>query len=202
MDKFTITAKDVPAYGDYFGEGESIELPDGYTARVRMNYDTDESAPWENYDGHGVVSEWTDRAKRSGEWVLLEDRRMKRYYAFAESVKIARRDGWDTMPYGQGTKGERAHRATMADFEYLRQWCNGDWYYVGVTVELMRNGETVAEDSCWGIETFKDYHIEWTAERLQWHINADRTARANAALTKRKETRERKFWAYRDVVTV
>lgn len=203
MDKITITAKDVPAYGDYFGKGETVQLPDGYSAHIRMDYDTDNGAPWENSDGHGLVSEWTTRDKLPGELVLSEDShgRSKRFYDFAGSVKIARRDGWDAAPYGQGTKGERAHRAAMADYGYLRAWCNNDWHYVGVIIDLQRNGETVENDSCWGIETHEDYHLEWTAEQLTYMINADRTARAKAALAQRKETRERKYWACRDVVT-
>lgn len=203
MKTIAVSIQDVPNYGDYHGAGEIIKLPDGYTAIVRMDYDADFGAPWENCDGHGIVSEWTSRDKKPGEFVLSEDSRgrSKRFYDFAQSVKIARRDGWDTAPYGQGTNGERAHRAAMADFEYLRAWCRDDWHYVIVSIELQRNGETVADDSCGGIETFRDYWREWTAEQLRYHVNADRTARANAAVHSRKETRERNYWACRDVVT-
>ena len=85
--------------------------------------------------GHGPVSEWTTRAKQLGERVLVEDRRgAKRYYDFAEAVRIAKRDGWDAPPLGEGTKGQRAARAAEADFNRLRGWCNGDWEYVGIVV--------------------------------------------------------------------
>lgn len=90
-------------------------------------------APWEECEGHGIVSDWTRRAKKPGELILCEEKGMRRYYDFAESVKIARRDGWNAAPY-TGTRGECAARAAMADFEYLRKWCNDEWHYVVVTV--------------------------------------------------------------------
>lgn len=57
-------------------------------------------APWEEHDGHGVVSDWTSRDKRPGEMILSEDSRdcSKRFYDFAESCRIARRDGWGSLP--------------------------------------------------------------------------------------------------------
>lgn len=60
--------------------------------------DSDMGAPWEECDGHGIVSEWTKREKAPGEFILSDDGRKKRFYDFAESVKIARRDGWGYAP--------------------------------------------------------------------------------------------------------
>lgn len=201
MQKLTISTKDIPAYADYFEKGEIIDLQDGYSALVRMTQDADHDAPWDDCDGHGIVSEWTTRDKMPGELVLSESGKNKRFYDFAASIKIARRDGWDAEPYKTGTKGEQAHRAVMSDYNFLRAWCNDEWCYVGVIIELRRNGVTVSDDSCWGIETFKDYHLEWTAEQLTYMVNADRKERAESAIARRKENKERIFWACRDVVT-
>jgi hypothetical protein len=69
-------------------------------------------------------------------------------------VKIAKRDGWDTAPYDTGTKAERAARAAMADFEYLKRWCNDDWFYCGYTVEIEGfEYDVIGDSSLWGIES-------------------------------------------------
>lgn len=91
-------------------------------------------APWEEHDGHGPVSGWTRRAKHPGEMVLSESRGERRYYDFAQACRIARNEGWDAPPYRTGTARQRAARAALADFEYLRAWCNDEWCFVTVSV--------------------------------------------------------------------
>lgn len=115
----------------------------GRTFHVELLDDDFCMAPWEENDGHGPVSDWTRRDKKAGEWVLCEERRMKRYYDFSEAMRMAKRDGWDTPPYGVGTKGERAVRAVMADFEYLRRWCNDQWKYVTLHVILFDDDDDI-----------------------------------------------------------
>jgi len=136
--------------------------------RVEWFYDNDSGAPWDYEDGpwcsiHGPVSDWTTRNKRPGEMVLSSDRRMKRFYDFAEAVKIAKREGWNTAPYNWSSEGARAHAAAMADFERLRRWCADDWHYCGIVVTLLNaDGEPDSVDaSLWGIESDSpDYHDE------------------------------------------
>lgn len=195
-----ITINDIPAYGDY-DKGEPIACGKGYTARIQIRMDECSDAPWENTDGHGPVSDWERRDKRPGELILNEDRCSKRFYDFAEAVKIARRDGWDTKPYNTGTPGERAHRAATADYEFLRKWCAGDWHYIGVIVTVSRHGAEVAQDSLWGIEDCGDYWRETAAEMVNDAIEADTGARKVAAAHKGHETRERHYWECRDVCT-
>lgn len=131
----------------------------GYRFGIRFEPDYDHGAPWEESDGHGIVSEWTTRDKEPGERVLVSDYSHKRYYNVVETLKIAKREGWDAPPYG-GKKGEKAARAVQADFEYLRQWCNDQWRYAGVIVEQLDDDDnpTGIEASLWGVETYKDYH--------------------------------------------
>lgn len=130
--------------------------------------DGDQDAPWDRECGHGPVSEWTTRAKQLGERVLVEDRRgAKRYYDFAEAVRIAKRDGWNAPPLGEGTKGQRAAHAAEADFNRLRGWCNGDWEYVGIVVSVYRDDEEIDTHaaSLWGIESdCQDYLREIAGE--------------------------------------
>lgn len=71
---------------------------DGVTFRARTEYDDSHGAPWDEEDGHGPVSDWTSRGKLPGELVLCEDRGKRRYYDFAETCKIARKEAWGYLP--------------------------------------------------------------------------------------------------------
>lgn len=136
---------------------------------VKFERDDDMAAPWESTDGHGPVTGWVTRPKRAGELVLNTDRESKRYYDYAEACKIARRDGWDSAPFNDGseTKRQQAAKAARSNFEYLRAWCNNEWEYVGVIVTLLddEGNPTDISDSIWGTETFGDYHHE-TARQI------------------------------------
>jgi hypothetical protein len=196
-----LTAKQIPST-DCDGWTAPIDAKGGYTVRVKVDIDECIGEPWKEHDGHGIVSEWRSRnSKQPGEMLLCGDGGHCRFYDFAATVKIAKRDGWDAQPYG-GTAGERAHRATLADFEYLRRWCNGDWGWVVVSVEVSRNGALVAEDCCGGIESEGDYWREHAAEVANGSIQYDKAERAKAGRAKAKETRERQYWANRDTITV
>lgn len=69
------------------------------------------------------------------------------------------------------TKRQKAARAAMADFEYLRSWCNNDWSYVGIEVTLLdsEGNKTEVSDSLWGVESGTDevkYQAETIADEL------------------------------------
>ena len=57
------------------GVGDSITVDmGGFSVTARIESDgCSMGAPWEEHDGHGPVSEWTRRAKRPGEIVLVKD---------------------------------------------------------------------------------------------------------------------------------
>ena len=47
--------------------------------------------------------------------------------------------------------------AAMRDYEYLRRWCNDDWYYVGVIVQRADSCSHCGDSaSLWGIEIESD----------------------------------------------
>ncbi len=132
----------------------------GAAYAAKLERDEDHGAPWDEECGHGEVTGWETRDKRPGEMVLSEDRRAKRFYNFAGAVNLAKRDGWNAAPHfppGEETKGQRAHKAALADYNRLRAWCNGDWCYVGVIVAPIRPCcDEVNDDeaqSLWGIES-------------------------------------------------
>ena len=57
----------------------------------------DMGPPWEEHDGHGIVSEWRHRegeGRRTGELVLSRDRHSTQYYDFRETMALAKKDGW------------------------------------------------------------------------------------------------------------
>lgn len=146
-------------------------IHNGCEYQVTIEPDFDHGAPWEECDGHGIVSEWTRRSKLPGELILSEDRGLYRYYDFAESCKIARKDGWDAKPYntGQETKRQQAAKAAMSDYEYLRQWCNDQWSYVGVVVTAKCaccDEFTGSDASLWGIESHSGEYLEQVAREL------------------------------------
>ncbi len=143
---------------------------DGAEFRARYFYDTDMGAPWDKEGGHGPVSGWKHHAlgqgtkppKAPGELILLWDRGSYRTYDFQEACRIARRDGWDAPPYKTGTARERAARAALADYKRLRAWCNDEWHWCGIVVDIP---DTPYEASLWGIESDAgDYFTEVKAD--------------------------------------
>lgn len=189
--------------GYHYFDGDTFER-EGHTFRVNHPYDDSGDTPWERADGHGPVSEWTSRDKRPGERLLCSDRGSRRYYDWQEACKLARRDGWDAEPIGAPN---RIERAVQADFDFLHAWCNDEWQYVGVVVEMLgADGAVVAEQSLWGIESNAYDYLRDTAHELADEILHERgltleqrTHAWRAALT---EARERRYWAQRDTVTV
>ena len=145
---------------------ETIELTrygKTFTFAVEYECDINFCEPWNECDGHGPVSDWTRRDKRPGELVLSKDRGSRRFYDFAEAVRIARRDGWNCEPYQDDeTPGERAAKAARADYEFLRAWCNDDWQYLIVTVTLLddEGDKTEHTETMGGVESYHDYHEE------------------------------------------
>jgi hypothetical protein len=82
--------------------------------------------------------------------VLIERRGSKRFYDFAEAVKLAKRDGWRAPGDQTGTPREIAARAAEWDFNVLRAWCLDEWWYCGIAVTVAKDdvqlvGEAAAE---------------------------------------------------------
>jgi hypothetical protein len=149
---------------------------DGATFRVNFTDDDTADPPWLQEDGHGPVSEWryhgqgqgTKPPKAPGERLLLWDRGSYRTYDFAEACKIARRDAWGAAGDESMTPRQKAAHAAEADFLRLRAWCNAEWTYVGVTVELLDDaGEPLGlKESLWGIESDASEHLDEVAHDL------------------------------------
>lgn len=193
---------DIPRHTGRDGWTDPVELPQGYSVRVKVERDDHGAAPWEACDGHGPVSDWRAKdSKRAGERILCEDRGRARFYDFAAAVQLARKDGWGA-PDTPMKPGERAAWAAEADYKYLRGWCLDKWEYLCVGVEVSHRGRTLDTDYCGGIESLDDYWREHAADHARYVIEQDIKARKAAAVAAAKETRERRHWEARDVVTV
>jgi hypothetical protein len=144
----------VEKFDRYVCDGEQISCEvDGFTVRAIVCDDCDSGPPWEEEDGHGPVSDWTSRNKRPGERTLNQDHGSRRFYDFAEAVKIARADGWGVRDSEGMTKGQIAAAAAEQDFKAMRGWCTDEWRYVGVRLAVFRAGVPLASyaASLWGI---------------------------------------------------
>ena len=114
---------------------ETISSAKGNKFKIELAYDYIGDKPWEWCDGHGEVSEWTTRDKKPGEVVLCIDGRSRLYYDMQGAVKLARRE-WVSKD-SENTLGQNAVKAAQADFENLRAWCDGKWWYAILRVVML-----------------------------------------------------------------
>lgn len=137
-------------------EGENlVELPQGWSLKFDIQYDDSCRTPWGDCDGMGVIKECRDHPGEAySDWILNSEYRCYIYYDWKATLKEAIRDRWDAKPYRVCTKREQAMRAMRSTYDYLRRWCENDWYYVGCIVTLYdENEDEVGEESCWGFES-------------------------------------------------
>ena len=132
----------------------------GLKFRVSFPYDDCADLPWEQGDCNGVVTEWTNRAKKPCERILNSDRTLHRYYDVQASMKKAV-DVWGCE------KGEDAAKAVDADFEYLRQFCNNQWHYIVVCVDrLSEDGQVLSSDALGSVEDSNDAYVESITDEM------------------------------------
>lgn len=180
----------------------------GIDVQVEYFDDPDMDPPWENDDGRGKVRKTNSRHrdgdsdKRPGERPLNQpDRHAYQFhYDWKEATQRARKDGWNTEPYDAPC---RVQRAVEADFQFIRAYLRQDWEYVGIVVKILDDdGAVIAEDSCLGFETHKDYHKESAKEMAEALVDSYFEQQEEELAADIKEAAERLFWEERDVVTV
>ena len=137
----------------------------GTTYRVEFIADYDMGAPWEERDGHGVVSDWERRDKKPGEVVIASDHGWKRFYDVAAATHIAKRDGWGVSNADTSnlTPAQITAMAVQHDMECMRDWCNDVWHWCGVSVfPLTEGGDELRSktESLWGIESDADSYFD------------------------------------------
>lgn len=155
---------------------EDFTTAKGTHYRVRVSYDSSADKPWDYCDGHGPVSGWTTRDKRAGELILAADGRSKRFYNFQEAIKKAKAEGWGCAELtGNETPGEKAFKTVMADYKYLKAWCDNEWHYAVLHVVLLDSeGEEITEydDYLGGVEYGMEY---WKEEAANMAEELERT---------------------------
>jgi hypothetical protein len=130
----------------YFHDKIETILPDGSNAIASIDYDEVSGPPWEESDGHGVVSEWrnlTRYPKHPWERILCQDNRFNaRLYDVRESEAKALSERWDAAPYHDAftdeTAKQQAVRAVDADFKFLKDWCDDKWSYGMVVLKIIK----------------------------------------------------------------
>lgn len=166
---------------------EQITTPSGFSFKVEIKHDDCSGAPWNFYDGHGDVSEWTTRAKKPGELVLCADHPHRRYYDFQGAIKKAKTEGWGCKDLtGNETAGEKAVKAVMADFNYLKSWCDSKWFYTCLHVVMLdSDGNAMAgyDDYMGGVEYGISDYWQTVAQEMASEIEERFREDQNAALT-------------------
>lgn len=149
----------------------------GTTYRVEFIADYDMGAPWKEYDGYGIVSDWESRDKKPGEVVIASDRRgAKRFYDVAATTRIAKRDCWgvSNADTSKMTPAQITALAVQRDMERMRDWCNDSWHWCGVSVfPLTADGDELRSktESLWGIESDAGDYFEEVISELIAQIN-------------------------------
>ncbi len=145
----------------------------GLNFRAKIRHDEDMREPWKENDGHGIVSEWTTREKRPGERVIASDRSHNRYYDVQETMAIALKDGWGCEHPEGKTKRQIAAEAVEHDYKHLAAWCNDEWHWVYITVDLLTaDGDVIPgyHESLGGIESIDEDYLKETAVDLAEQI--------------------------------
>lgn len=123
-----------------------------FNVSILQSYDIPE--PWLWNDGHGVV-EWIDRPKHPHERILMTIGKNRHLvYDIAASTAKAKTEYWGIVDTIGKTQKECVAKAVMSDFEHLRAFCNGDWYYVDLVVfEVNAQGWQISEpENLGGVE--------------------------------------------------
>ena len=166
---------------------------EGYTFELEIDHDQDAGPPWEECDGMGDVSDWTSRDKKPCERLLYQDRGSKRFYNIQSTIEKATKEGWGLGPdhllklteklKRTPTRKEIIAEAVERDFDYLRRWCNNEWYYAVLHVTLLIDGvETEHEAYLGGVEydwySSDEYVAETAREMASECLYAYRKANA------------------------
>lgn len=150
-------APEFPRFNDYACAGDTVEVEhDGFRVVATIHDDFESPQPWEIYEGHSPVSQWTQRAARPGERLLCTDRNSHRYYDFAEAVKLAhengrRAPGDEAEPQSDAV----AERAAEHEYKMLKAGFEHKWFYCGVGLQVFKDDVPLTDpygNTVWGLE--------------------------------------------------
>lgn len=207
---------------EYVMHEEKIEVH-GLTFRVRIEQDSDSRRPWEACDGYGPVREVTRGyyeshiTKAPGERVLHHgDRNCYSWvYDWAGAIKLAAKDGWGVSKerrpanWDKLTKRQQREIAVQHNFDFLKAWCDDEWVWSGVCVDLMvededgelakYSGQLDCSDSLWSVEFWQYEDLDSKRNSYAKEIALEMIE--GIAKRYRDEETERKACEERDIVT-
>jgi hypothetical protein len=135
----------------YSGQEEEIFYK-GHRIKVDWHHEECGYIPWEESDCYGSVSNWVRRDKYPGEVIIASDRGSYRFFDLAGLVAELRQGGMT---------GEEADKAARATCARMKAWCNDEWCYLWVSVEVPTADY---DESCGMIES--DYASDCLEEML------------------------------------
>jgi hypothetical protein len=155
----------------------------GFKIEIECHFDNTMGPPWEEHDGHGLVSGWERREAAPGERALGF---AGRFYDVAGTLKVAARDGWGLSDKEHAslaaklgrtpTSQEIIARAVDLDFAYLCSWCNGGWYWIGyIAYATGPAGVRHEVGSCWGFDDEAYMLKEALGDARSWIENQIKT---------------------------
>ena len=157
----------------------------GREFNVELTHDDCMGPPWKEHDGHGDVSEWRQQdyagniPTSPGERVLWRDSRGwdALVYDWQGAIAKAKADGWGLCDDElrkladklgrEPTAGEIRERAVQRDFDYLRRYCAGDWWFSVITVTDPISG---FYECIGGVESDCDDYVNELAKELAEQI--------------------------------
>ena len=163
LDTLAAATLHLATHHAYPGHSVTAEAGD-WRAVATIEEDHDQSPPWKTDDGHGPVREARRHRrhtygaysppKHAGEMVMHDERGTVWLYDYAEACRTARRDGWGTRDGQQPgeTARQYAARAARADFDALRDFLRGEWFYVGVKVTVSYKHTELGTASLWRVD--------------------------------------------------
>lgn len=145
--------------------GERALCIDGHAARF---YDFAEAVRIARRDGWGFLpGKLATRLIGPGSWEATAGK----FSGYGPDSNTAIRDLY-AQHKASMTPRAYAAGAAEADFERLRQWCNDEWTYVGIVVDLLDDeGDPMGEtESLWGIESDASEYLDEVAHELAGEI--------------------------------
>lgn len=185
----------------------------GVSVKIEYFHDWGADAPWDKSDSHGDIetvniSPWRGHniSKAPGQVILHADYRQGTawLYDFAGAMKKAKSEGWSCDKCTPDmTPGQKAYSAVCADMDFLGAYLREDWRYVGIGCTVLddEGEETEKRDSCWGFESFNDYHKEAGQEMAKQLAETFAESALQTVVRDCLENKESAFWADRDVMT-
>lgn len=185
----------------------------GLSFRCEVETDNDHSYPWKEYDGHGVIRETYSHygrpEKKPGEVILLKEQNRPVYlYDVPATIKKATLDGWGLSEEKTSeltlrlkrtpTKKELIAESVRQDMECVREWLTGDRFYEQIEVYRIDDEENLIGESEFlsGLDSGYDNECQEYVKEQAIEL-AGQIARRET-----KETKEREYWAERDVLTI